>query len=540
MITRKILADQFMGVVLALALGIGGFGVLAATPNVYASPLKPPLSQSIAVADTTSDPATGWKLLYTPPVPDLFSGATTFVYPLEVPAGRNSLQPKVNLVYSSRAIDGLLDTGAIDPGPIALGWSLNFIDIMREGVHEGGDGAHKVMYFPNQFSLLIDGTAYELQPDTTDASYGRYHAKDLPGYYIERHNDWDNTGAPNTSHEYWLVRTPDGTTARLGYTANSEQTMTWVICEDSTVYCGVPGEWYDWNDWYQVAANRWRVDVMTDTFNNTINFTYLEATKSYHNVPGYGDEWLYKFQQSRPAEITYNYGNGGWGSRLEFLHTTDADPTGQVINAIQVYNADALIRRYQVNQSWQWNNTCGLSVGTYVVDSIQMFDGTGTASFPATTLEYQPLEHRRGGCYQFSTLNRISNGYGAVTEFSYVTDGRQSGSMGQSYRVSEMLTYDGLNPSPARIQYAYGTRCYNQTNAAPAGSALCTGFGRIEPDGPLVGHDVVTRTVLDFNGTALSKDDHRYFIYSDNDPLRGRCKSTPARTPARLRTWAAC
>ncbi len=504
---------NYFRVFCAAMVGLLAMGASLTLPNAFASPLTPPvlqtftspLSQSLMTADATSDP-TGWKLLYTPPVPDLFSGAASFVYPIEVPSGRNGLQPKINLVYSSRAVNGIIDTGAIDPGPIALGWSLNFLDIVREGTYEGSDGAHKTMNFPNQFSLLIDGTGYELQPDTANASYGRYHAKDLPGYYIERHNAWGGGSAPNTSHEYWTVILPDGTTARLGFVPNSEQVTTWVVC-DSGAYCGVPG------DWYQIAASRWRVDVMTDTFGNTMDFTYLEKTQNYPGDP----KRLYSFQQSRPAAITYNYSNGVGGSRIEFLPTTD-----QVINDIYVYNANTLIRKYHLSQSWRWNNTWGQSVGTYVVDSIQELDGSGGASLPLTTFDYQPYPHINNDFIQFAMLTSINNGYGAITEFSYLTDGRESGNMGQSYRVSEIRTFDGLNPSPMRVQYVYGTRCYNQTSAAPAGSAVCTGFGRVESNGPLVGHDIVTRTVLDFNSTALSKDVHRYFINTGNSPLRGR------------------
>jgi hypothetical protein len=35
----------------------------------------------------------GWKPILTPPVPDLFSGAAVYNYPVQVPAGRNGLQP---------------------------------------------------------------------------------------------------------------------------------------------------------------------------------------------------------------------------------------------------------------------------------------------------------------------------------------------------------------------------------------------------------------------------------------------------------------
>jgi RHS repeat-associated protein len=514
-------------------------------PTTSSSPIAPPIHQTFTspfatpasqtgggatplVADGSSDPDPGWKLLYNPPMPDLFSGAATFNYPIEVPPGRNGLQPKVNLVYSSRAVDGLLDILEVESGPIGLGWSLNLMDIVREGVNEGSDGAHKVMNFPNQFSLLIDGTGHELQPDTANASYGRYHARDLPGYYIERHNDWGGGGAPNTSHEYWTVRLPDGTSARLGYTPDSEQVTTWVIC-DSGTYCGVPGEWY------QIAASRWRVDVVTDTFANTMVFSYTEATKNY---PG-DSKRLYSFQQSRPSEIDYNAISSGWASRVEFIHDNLSEPTGQIIDRIRIYHASQFIREYDLNHSWHTElDNCGQTVNVYALDSIQI---ANTVSLPATTFDYQPLAHWSNNCARYATLRRVANGYGAATEFSYASDGRKAGcyptylcgeAIGYSYVVTGVSAYDGLNSSPTRSQYAYSTRCYDQSDGTNTnGGVLCTGFGRIETYGPLVGHDVVTRTVLDFNGTGVSKDVHRYFTYTGNHPFRGREYSSQSLAP---------
>lgn len=519
--------DRLVRVLVACAIVIGAANTTTVLPSTLSSPIAPPQPQALMspltvpqTVTSSEDPVKGWKLLYSPPVPDLFSGAASYAYPIDVPAGRNGLQPSVNLVYSSRAIDGLLDIGAIDPGPVALGWSLNFMDIVREGIYEWDDDAHYTQQFPNQFSLLIDGTAHELQPDTLNASFGRYHARDLPGYYIERRNPGGGGSAPNTSLEYWTVRLPDGTQARLGYTPDSEQVTDWVMCPDGG-YCGIPG------DWYNIAASRWRVDVMTDTFGNTMTFSYAEASKNIPD-PNHPGKRLYWFQQSRPDTILYNYSNGVWGSKIEFRHTEPAyDPTAQVITEIRVSNNGNVIRIYDLDQSWMWYNseTCSDYVGTYVVNTIRISDSIGSA-LPPTTFEYQPLGHwgywqdPNPACMRFHYLHRVSNGYGGATEFDYVHDGRRTDSIGFSYRVSEQRVFDGLNGTPAHTQYAYGTPCYNQSNG---GVAQCTGFGRIEGDGPLVGHNIVTRTVLDFNAAPLAIDAHRYFITNTHDlPLLGR------------------
>ena len=71
----------------------------------------------------------GWKPILTPPVPDLFSGAATYSYPIQTPAGRNGLQPNVVLSYNGRRIDMLKEMENEEGGPVALGWSLNIYSL---------------------------------------------------------------------------------------------------------------------------------------------------------------------------------------------------------------------------------------------------------------------------------------------------------------------------------------------------------------------------------------------------------------------------
>ncbi len=93
----------------------------------------------------------GWKPILTPPVPDLFSGAVTYDYPVQVPAGRNGLQPSVALSYNSRRIDTLIDLDDDDGGPVALGWSLGAsdVEIVRRHKHKS-DGAHMRLHLYNR------------------------------------------------------------------------------------------------------------------------------------------------------------------------------------------------------------------------------------------------------------------------------------------------------------------------------------------------------------------------------------------------------
>ncbi|MCB0018770.1 MAG: hypothetical protein KDE09_13350, partial [Anaerolineales bacterium] len=74
-----------------------------------------------------------WSPSFHEPNVATFSGAATYSYPIEVPAGRAGLTPSVVLSYNSRQIDGRI-TGTADTDLLADGWSMGDINIVREGV----------------------------------------------------------------------------------------------------------------------------------------------------------------------------------------------------------------------------------------------------------------------------------------------------------------------------------------------------------------------------------------------------------------------
>jgi hypothetical protein len=75
---------------------------------------------------------TQWTPGWNPPAVSNFSGAATYNYPIEVPPGRNGLQPNLALSYNSRSIDGLIHSPT--HGDVATGWSMEDISIIRVGI----------------------------------------------------------------------------------------------------------------------------------------------------------------------------------------------------------------------------------------------------------------------------------------------------------------------------------------------------------------------------------------------------------------------
>jgi len=73
-----------------------------------------------------------WAFAYNPPQTSLFGGTATYRIPLEVPPGRNGLQPDLALSYSSARINGRTGADKVERGPVGDSWSIDVMDISRE------------------------------------------------------------------------------------------------------------------------------------------------------------------------------------------------------------------------------------------------------------------------------------------------------------------------------------------------------------------------------------------------------------------------
>lgn len=85
-------------------------------------------------------------------VPDLFTGTFSYVYPIEVPSGRNGIQPNIALTYRSSNGNGL----------IGLGWELE-VGAIERSTRGGLDyGGSSFVYRNSGASLdmVLDGTQY--------------------------------------------------------------------------------------------------------------------------------------------------------------------------------------------------------------------------------------------------------------------------------------------------------------------------------------------------------------------------------------------
>ncbi len=475
---------------------------------------------SVTLASYATTENNGWRLLYNPPVVSTFSGAATYQYTFDLPPARHDLQPALQLSYNSRRVDGVL--GWWESGWVGAGWSVDLVDILREGVKYCWPDNTEWICYANRFTLLLNGTGYELEPaaGVTAGKPGRYYARNAPQLYVELRDDSppDDEGG-NKTGLYWLVRTPDGTEYRLGYTTNSEQ-----------VLCRTPNgeDWYgggyDAGRAQNFATYRWRVDSVRDVYGNRMEVTYREA----HG--GVGNK---RDTASVLSEIRYNCRTGEkCATRIVFVGTAFEEQPGDEpifgpqgeLRRIEIYHTGRRVRSYLFQYQSSPNHAA-----TRRLTSIQEVSGDGELAFPATTFGYRDFPNKEWcpddwDCphddyhrerFPYPRLIWAENGYGARIEFTYESDGRADWSMPYNYRVAEMRTYDGVHADPVRVSYTYGTRCYDQSSGGDYytnGGVLCRGRNPVNI-GPLVGHDVVTETIEGYEAsTPLMQQTHRFYI----------------------------
>ena len=181
----------------------------------------------------TGETPSPWRYEWQVPAVSQFSGAATFQYPIELPAGRGDLTPNIDVSYNSAALNGLIFNDGQDIGPLGSGWALNHIEISRQLVEVGQNGSWFLNH-GDRFALVLNGQSYQLERTGSAENTSRYMAVNGPNLKIELHRaNPAATPGLNSHGLYWTVTTGNGTVYRLGYTEAAEtgqgvpHTHTW-------------------------------------------------------------------------------------------------------------------------------------------------------------------------------------------------------------------------------------------------------------------------------------------------------------------------
>ena len=489
-----------------------------------------------------------WSPSFVPPAVSEFSGAATYNYPIEVPPGRHGLQPNVSLSYSSRSLDGAIQD--IEAGDLANGWSLAQISIMRHKVTVKTDGAHLFIYHGNDFSLVLNGVSHRLKTNGDSIADGtiQYYAKDAPGLRVWRY--FDNT--LSTDGLYWVVTTADGVQYRLGYTEDSQEYQQGDLWPHNP-----PTHWGRGSSpWHNRSAIAWNVDTVTDLYGNQMQYQYLTDMET-ETVEDEDDSLTIKTYRSRLWQISYNYPDvtslpvTNDVARLTstpatsiHLRAISDDTTAETfedpISHILLFhnNASTPMKEYRLTNAPQSVQSSGCSrpqgnprhTKTQVITDIRLHTNTDGDvntndmgyALPPVTFEYtsnvhyvHPNTNPDKSCFYFRYLEKVHNGYGGTTTFTYESDGRDVGSyqytegvdrtqwpeIGHNYYVTQVEVKDGRNPV-LKTTYDYTQPCYDQDESVPSGAIMCN--TAISSDyGNIVGFATTTQTRYDYDGSTI-------------------------------------
>ncbi len=501
---------------------------------------------STFVAGTDGEMELGWLPRFNDAQVSLFNGAFTYNYPLEIPPGRGGLQPSLNLSYSSRRIDGILAWTQSDW--VGMGWNIDAVEIVRQGLHRCWDDDW--ICYDDKFVLVLNGTAYELKPEVQGQDYGRYRTEDESFLYIDRRNAAGGNGSsyPNTTSEYWIVRTKDGTEYQLGYTGDSEQVFgpyAKVNGNPAFGYVGIHDT---------LAGFRWRVDRVKDPQGNEIVYTYEEDTyaeegESFNRqVVCQGTPDDNSERASYLKFIEYNHRDDGTPAvRIEF----ETGRRGQDDDVIEVWGMSGVVfwqlyylesilvqvkestsddfvtvRRYHFTYDTFYPAEGSLKPMRILKNvEVQAPQGTEWVALPPLTLDYDRYRNKGFDLgsssewdreqFYYPRLARIDNGYGGVITATYETP--DTGWWHAfNYRVSCQWTKD-QGTLVSQVDYAYPEsiydRCYeDDDNGTCKDPNLFVDEVVTNTGGALVGYKWSTETIKDGNASTVAIIEHDFWL----------------------------
>jgi RHS repeat-associated protein len=232
---------------------------------------------------------------------DLFPGAATYNYQIEVPPGTNGLQPSLSVSYSSQSIKQR-------PGILGAGWSMPTSYIFRDVNGTVSDTSDDI------FKLVFNSANHRLIYNSSDEFY---HTE------VESYMRIENLSTTANNYSvYWIVTTPDGFRYVLGNDTTSELTSN--TGGNFTV--------------------RWSLDQVRDTYNNTISYNYSEDPHSEDNGSVYLNKIEYNNEKARVIDFSYEK-NARPDMRLTYEQGNALEESRRLVE-INVSANGNLIRRY--------------------------------------------------------------------------------------------------------------------------------------------------------------------------------------------------
>ncbi|MEM7127794.1 MAG: hypothetical protein AAF702_15790, partial [Chloroflexota bacterium] len=369
---------------------------------------------------------------------DLFTGAATIRYPIELPAGPGGMAPSLSLNYSSSTVDDFYfvnrDTqnGSIAQSGLAgLGWNLGGIGYIALADHMQVGNP-----WDDKYMLVLNGIGSEIRHSNF---YNGGSLTMVPEHFVKvdknllyRHDNDSTLGKVNGAG-IWTVTSQDGTRHTFG-------TMT--DPRPNAVSNSPQGIYVDFSQgrW---QVNKWYLTESVDTSGNYITYKYLSDSRLVrpnggNNCSGnafYNDKWYYR--SIRPDEILWGGNkdeNHGHTMKVEFTYENRSDyqiadwnercvqtlystkRLQKIAVKVKVAGIFKLVREYELGH--------GYSSGGFSHSKLNWIKHYGANANASGTRTSAPLNTYTFGYQQQAHhaqlyLTSADNGWGGKTTYNY-------------------------------------------------------------------------------------------------------------------------
>ena len=266
--------------------------------------------------------------------PDLFTGTLTGSIPIEVPPGRNGMQPNLALAYESAGGNGW----------VGMGWKLEMGTIERQT-------RWGVLYTPTPaeeqagkvYTIRLNGVSTDLVQDATDQSL--YHEKVKSGFLRIKKlspNGWEVTDTKGTKYTFGTGARIEGTVGSLG-----TQVFKWCLEEVrdrdgnfmKMTYTPIQGQGY----LSQIDYTGKGTGVGPDAPSNTVKFYLEDRTDKPVMYTSYFPITTTKLLRTIEVKA-----NGTPVRAYKFGYTTSSSTLRSLLTSVQQFGKDATVDSFGV------------------------------------------------------------------------------------------------------------------------------------------------------------------------------------------------
>lgn len=410
----------------------------------------------------------GWQV-------DTFTGAFSYRYDFDIPAGPGAIKPDLALNYNSATTDGL--TGLRENHQaswVGKGWSLDLGSIALRKLVDGDT-------YYNTYVLTLGGRTYDLvKAQQPVPGLALTPVPGNPSYPVADPNNLTHWAWYTTDDSHLKVRmlrnglsTPGPNPDSVGASDYNQpqQRHKWIVWDKSGImYEFADDLWWGWRDCFgdsneaEFESNRWLLSRVVDTHGNVVTYTYDKqkyyASGTWDPVArqpdtcagqkGTIDYAVY------PKTITWGQNVNDTASRdrykIEFVKTerqgdTDFENPTKFIRAVrETHKLDVLrvfsnqtTNPYDGNTGWLLMreyrffydyslvaDVIGSTKAKLTLTGIQQFSNealivTLALALPKMALTYHTAPNHDGGYLAagWNRLKRIDNGQGGAVEMTY-------------------------------------------------------------------------------------------------------------------------